>query len=176
MSNLIAWTIVGCGIAVLIGEYALHLEAVRLQRLERCTTLFYENLDILIKDKNVPKSAIELFGFLNDHITRSAPLFCIFCALFRGFGVSLSSASVPGANGKKPNWKEILTYYDGDGGDLHEPFLVTMVSAIYVTTYNSPVFGWIARRLLFPDLNHNKEKAPDIISAMSGNRDGYAHA
>jgi hypothetical protein len=158
----------------------LHLESVRLQRLERCTSLFYENLDVLIKDKHVPKSALELFGFLNDHITRSAPLFCIFCALLRRVRTSSPSSpsakDSPEATERRLNWKEMVAYYNGEGADLRESFFVTMASAIYVTTYNSVMFGWIARRLVFPDLNDNKEQAQDIISSISESRNGYAHA
>jgi hypothetical protein len=179
MSTL-AWIIVFCGFAILICEYLFHLESVRLCRLEKSTTVFYESLDKLLKDKQSPESAIDLFRFLNDRITHPRTAFMlVICALIRKVRPSLAR-SLDEDRESEIDLDEIDSYYEKRGDDFHEAFMMLMVSAIFTATFSSILFGWLARKLVLPrDLERDRARAPDIISTMThgaGRRDGYAHA
>jgi hypothetical protein len=179
MNTSIAWIIVGCGIAILVTEYIFYLESVRLHRLEKSSNVFYENLDKLLKDKGTPEAAVDLLSFLNDRITEPRTAFIlVICGLLRMARPSLARS--PKMNESGFNLDEIGNHYKKLGDEFYEPFMMLMVSAIFTATYSSVLFGWIARKLVLPDLNRDRDRAPYIISTIAHDagrhHDGFAHA
>ncbi|MBV8753350.1 MAG: hypothetical protein JO328_10890 [Hyphomicrobiales bacterium] len=165
MSTMIAWVIVICGASVLVGACHLHLRTLRILKFEKSADEFYNNLDVLIRDEDAPERALELFVFLNNRITdRRLPRLLLVALLLRR---------------NPPHQKiedDVLRYYGETRKELREPFFMALMWAIFAMTYNSPLAGWLARRLVLFDLERHKDRAPDIISVTYKAGDGLAHA
>jgi hypothetical protein len=172
MTNAIAWTIAGCGSAILLGSCLLHVRTIRIRKFEAAANEFYKNLGVLLKDEDMPEGAIRLFNFANSNITYRWVPHLMLAALLR---LNTSNALVNPE--RKAQRQEVVEYYTERRVELKEPFFMALVYGMYAMTYNSTVFGWLVRRLVLFDLDIHQDRAPDIIASFEPTKhDGLAHA
>jgi len=167
MSDILPWMIALCGIAVLLYANALRLRTTRERRLLAAADQFYENLDPLIKDADAPVAVLDFIGFLNRQISnRSIARQMFFSLLLRR-----TYHDAPASK----RLEEVMSYYTNKRKELADHFIGACVSAIFAISYQSPVFGFLLRRLVFFDLNKHQDRAPDVVASLQASGIGNGH-
>jgi hypothetical protein len=71
-----------------------------------------------------------------------------------------------------------MSYYCDERNDLLAVFMGACVTAIFAISYQSQMFGFLLRRLVFFDLNLHSDRGPDIVVSLreSGIDGGYCPA
>ena len=158
MSDILPWMIALCGVAVLLSTNALKSRTIRERRLTAAVDRFYENLDPLIKDVDAPEAVLDLIDFLNRQISnRSIARQMFFSLLLRR-----TYHDAPASTGLE----EVMSYYLKKRKELADHFIGACVTAIFAMSYQSPIFGFLLRRLVFFDLNKHQDRAPDVVASL----------
>jgi hypothetical protein len=160
MSDIIAWLVAVIGAAILICTYFIRLRTLRERRLQSAAEEFYKKVDILLDDADIPGEALDIIEYLNRQITnRYLGRRIFFSLLGRHLRVEPYS----------PNTKALQvtsSYYLNKRNDLLPIFMGACVTAIFAISYQSQMFGFLLRRLVFFDLNLHKDRGPDIVASL----------
>jgi hypothetical protein len=158
MSGILPWLIALCGIAVLLSPHVVRSRTARIRRLAAAADQFFEEVDLLLEDADAPAAALNLLGFLNRQIANRTMARQIFFSLLfrRAFREARPSAAL----------EEVMSYYLNTRKDLAKHFAGACVAAIFAMSYQSPVFGFLLRRLVFFDLNRHQDRAPDVVASL----------
>jgi len=157
MNDIIAWLVAFGAILLLAYAYFLKLRTIRETQLARAVDEFYKNIGPLLDDDGAPESAIDVIDLMNRTITNRSVARRLFLGLLRR-PASDSGPSI--------GIEDALAYYLNKRRDLAEHFFGALVAASFAITYQSAIFGFLLRRLVFFDLDRHRDRAPDIVASL----------
>ncbi len=171
MNDIIAWLVVLAAVSLFAYAYFLKLRTIRESRLARAADEFYKDIGPLLDDDDAPESAIDVIDLLNRAMTNRSVARLLFMGLLR------RPVADPGPS---IGIEDAVAYYLNKRRDLAEHFFGALVAASFAITYQSAIFGFLLRRLVFFDLNRHRDRAPDIVASLQargiGNGDHCAAA
>jgi hypothetical protein len=144
MNDIIAWLVALAAVSLFAYAYFLKLRTIRESRLARAADEFYNDIGPLLDDDDAPESAIDVIDLLSRAITNRS-------VADSGLSIGIDDA---------------VAYYLNKRRDLAEHFFGALVAASFAITYQSAIFGFLLRRLVFFDLNRHRDRAPDIVASL----------